>query len=199
MDFFSQTYGKKTISGTMADVAWNIDEANWVFEQTGKYPALNCFDFIHHVYSPAGWIDYSNISVVESWWNANGLVSIMWHWCVPKDMKTNTSEFAFYSKDTNFDVSKISDADSPEYKLMVKDIDIIAGYLKLLQNKNIPVIWRPLHEAAGNTNSYPNGTAWFWWGMKGPEPCKALWKLMFERLNNHHGLNNLIWVWTSRK
>ena len=198
MDFFTQTYGKKTISGTMANVAWNIDEANWVFEQTGKYPALNCFDYIHHVYSPSNWIDYSNISLIENWWNANGLVSIMWHWCMPKDMNTNKTEFAFYSKDTNFDVSKISDVNSPEYKLMVKDIDIIAGYLKLLQNKNIPVIWRPLHEASGNTNAYTNGTAWFWWGMKGPAACKALWKLMFERLNNHHGLDNLIWVWTSQ-
>jgi mannan endo-1,4-beta-mannosidase len=45
-----------------------------------------------------------------------------------------------------------------------------------------------LHEAAGT---------WFWWGAKGSGPCKALWKLMFNRFVNVHGLNNLIWVWTS--
>jgi mannan endo-1,4-beta-mannosidase len=45
-----------------------------------------------------------------------------------------------------------------------------------------------LHEAAGG---------WFWWGRdKKPKPCNALWKLMFDRMVNHHGLNNLIWVWT---
>lgn len=198
MDFFQQTYGKKTISGSMANVNWNIEEAAWVYTQTGKYPALNCFDFVHHPFSPANWIDYSNTTVAENWWNANGLVAAMWHWNVPKNMQTNPTEYAFYTKDTNFDVSKISDTNSPEYKLMIKDIDIISGYLKLLKDKNIPVIWRPLHEAAGNTNAYAGGTAWFWWGAKGAAPCKALWKLMFDRMTNFHGLNNLIWVWTSQ-
>ena len=33
---------------------------------------------------------------------------------------------------------------------LLKDIDNIAGYLKLLQDKNIPVIWRPLHEAGAH-------------------------------------------------
>ena len=28
-------------------------------------------------------------------------------------------------------------------------------------------------------------------------PCKTLWRLMFDRLVNYHGLNNLIWVWTT--
>ena len=110
----------------------------------------------------------------------------------------NPTKFAFYTEETNFDVSKISDENSPEYQLMIKDIDIISGYLKLLQDKNIPVLWRPLHEAAGNTNSYDGGTGWFWWGAKGAEPCKALWKIMFDRMVNYHKLNNLIWVWTSQ-
>lgn len=199
MNYLRSIYKKKTLSGTMANVSWNTEEADWVYAQTGKYPALNCFDFIHHIYSPANWINYENTEVVEKWWNSNGIVAAMWHWCVPKDMKADSpKEFAFYTKDTNFDVSKINDPNSSEYKLLIKDIDIISGYLKLLQNKNIPVIWRPLHEAAGNTNSYVGGTGWFWWGAKGPEPFKALWKLMFERMTKYHKLNHLIWVWTSQ-
>lgn len=199
MSYLKSIYGKKTLSGTMANVSWNIEEADWVYEQTGKNPALNCFDFIHHIHSPSSWINYENTEVVENWWNNNGLVSAMWHWCVPKDMsESNPTEFAFYTESTSFDISKINDPDSPEYKLMIKDIDIISGYLKLLQEKNIPVIWRPLHEAAGNTNAFASGTGWFWWGAKGPEPCKTLWKVMFDRMTNHHKLNNLIWVWTTQ-
>ncbi len=199
INFLGEIYGKKTLSGTMAKVDWNRDEADWVYVQTGKYPALNCFDFIHHIHSPAGWINYEDTKVVEEWWDNNGIVSIMWHWCVPNDMRSNNpTKFAFYTEETNFDVSKISDENSPEYQLMIKDIDIISGYLKLLQDKNIPVLWRPLHEAAGNTNSYDGGTGWFWWGAKGAEPCKALWKIMFDRMVNYHKLNNLIWVWTSQ-
>lgn len=189
MGYLESMYGKKTLSGTMANVNWNIEEAEWVYSQTGKYPVLNCFDFVHHIFSPANWIDYTNTSVVENWWNNNGLVAIMWHWNVPAN---DASKYSFYygtaSENTLFDVSKVSDVNSSEYKLMVKDIDIIAGYLKLLKTKKIPVIWRPLHEASGG---------WFWWGAKGADPQKKLWKLMFERLTEYHQLDNLIWVWTS--
>ncbi|MCL2101018.1 MAG: hypothetical protein FWH22_04820, partial [Fibromonadales bacterium] len=71
---------------------------------------------------------------------------------------------------------------------IIRDIDLISGHLKTLADKGIPVLWRPLHEAAGG---------WFWWGRdKRPNPNKKLWILMFDRMVNHHGLNNLIWVWT---
>ncbi|MDR2805817.1 MAG: glycoside hydrolase family 26 protein, partial [Dysgonamonadaceae bacterium] len=63
----------------------------------------------------------------------------------------------------------------------------VADYLLLLKQKNIPVIWRPLHEAAGG---------WFWWGAKGAQPCKELWIIMFNFFQEK-GLNNLIWVWTA--
>jgi len=198
--FFRDNYGKTLISGTMANVSWNINEAEWVYKHTGKYPALNCFDFIFHHYSPNSWIDYNNTEIVENWWNNNGLVAAMWHWNVPANSGIGDAASFYYGPEpekTLFDVSKISDTNSTEYKLMIKDIDEVAGYLKLLKNKNIPVIWRPLHEAAGNTNSYPGGTAWFWWGAKGAGPFKALWKLMYERMTNIHQLNNLIWVWTT--
>jgi mannan endo-1,4-beta-mannosidase len=191
MNFLKQTYGIKTISGTMANVNWNTDEADWVYAQTGKYPALNCFDFIHHIFSPSNWIDYSNTSVVENWWKAGGLVAAMWHWNVPANSGIS-DQYAFYygskSDQTLFDVSKISDENSEEYRLMIKDIDTISGYLNILKSKGIPVIWRPLHEAAGG---------WFWWGAKGVAPFKSLWKLMFERMTHYHHLDNLIWVWTS--
>lgn len=191
MNFLKQTYGSKTISGTMANVNWNTEEADWVYAQTGKYPALNCFDFIHFVFSPSNWIDYSNTSVVENWWKAGGLVAAMWHWNVPANSGV-ADQYAFYygskSDQTLFDVSKISDEKSAEYKLMIKNIDTISSYLNTLKSKNIPVIWRPLHEAAGG---------WFWWGAKGAAPFKLLWKLMFDRMTNYHHLDNLIWVWTS--
>ena len=198
MKYLKSVYGKKTISGTMAKVNWNTEEAEWVQNQTEKYPALNCFDFIHHIYSPADWIDYSNTSVVENWWSSNGLVSAMWHWNVPANNGEHSFFFVDKPEETLFDGRKIFEPNSQEYKLIIKDIDIISGYLKLLQNKNIPVIWRPLHEAAGNTNSYPGGRGWFWWGANGPKPLIELWRIMFDRMTNYHGLNNLIWVWTSQ-
>ena len=84
MDFLKNTYGKKTISGTITNVNWNINEAEWVKKQTGKYPALNCFDYMHHISSPTSWIDYSNTTIAENWWNNNGMVAICGTGTYPK-------------------------------------------------------------------------------------------------------------------
>ena len=166
---------------------WNTNEAQWVYKHTGKWPAINCFDLIHLPFSqPGGWIDYSNIKVVEDWHNAGGIVSIMWHWNVPAN---NGSDWSFYygsePDKTRFDVRKITDENSSEYKRMIKDIDQVGICLKALQAKGIPVIWRPLHEAGGR---------WFWWGMDAAA-CRRLWQVMYERFADA-GINNLIWVFT---
>lgn len=192
-EFLKNNYQHKFVSGTMAKVDWNIDEAEQVYKWSGKYPAMNGFDYIHHVYSStSGWIDYEDISVVENWWKKNGLVTIMWHWNVP--VSENSTQYAFYytgrgggSSETSFDISKAVINGTYENAIVKADLDIIAGYLLLLKKKDIPVIWRPLHEAAGG---------WFWWGAKDPDSYKALWKLMFDTFAEK-GLNNLIWVWTT--
>lgn len=199
MNYLRSIYGRKTLSGTIANVAWNINEAEWVHQHTGKWPAINCFDYIHLQHSPANWIDYGNTTVVEKWWNNGGLVFAMWHWNVPDNSgKELTVKWGSEPDETRFDVKKIDDPNSDEYKRMIADIDKLSGYLKLLKDKNIPVVWRPLHEAAGNTGVYTGGTAWFWWGGGGAEPFKKLWRLMFDRMTHFHGLDNLIWVWTSQ-
>ena len=179
--------GQKTISGTMACVNWNLNEAKWVHQHTGKWPALNGFDYIHHPFSSkGGWIDYTNISELSKWNSEGGVVTIMWHWNVPAN---KSGEYSFYwgteADKTTFDVRKIFEPKSSEYKLMMKDIDQIASYLKLLKNAKIPVLWRPLHEAGG---------MWFWWG-RDPDACNELWRTMYRRFQKA-GLDNLIWVWT---
>lgn len=179
--------GQKTISGTMACVNWNLNEAKWVHQHTGKWPALNGFDYIHHPFSSkGGWIDYTNISEVSQWNSDGGVVTIMWHWNVPAN---KSGDYSFYwgteSDKTTFDVRKIFEPASSEYQLMMQDIDQIASYLKLLKEAHIPVLWRPLHEAGG---------MWFWWG-RDAEACNELWRTMYRRFQEA-GLDNLIWVWT---
>jgi mannan endo-1,4-beta-mannosidase len=118
-----------------------------------------------------------------TWKNNNGVVAICWHW---RDPSHDTYEF--YTDRNNFDARKIFEPQSAEYAAMMRDMDIIAGYLKTLQEHGVPVLWRPLHEASGR---------WFWWGAQGPEACKKIWQIMFDKFVNEHGLKNLIWVWTS--
>jgi len=179
--YLMDSFTHKIHSGAMSLNA--KEEAEWLFSQTGKYPALIGLDFMNHNRNYS-WFDKSVlVTEARNWYNRNGLVAICWHWRDP-----SRATEAFYTADTQFDITKIYETTSAEYQAMLSDIDIIAGFLKQLNNENIPVLFRPLHEASGG---------WFWWGAKGAEPCKALWRLMFDRLVNYHGLKNLIWVWTT--
>ncbi|MBR3630952.1 MAG: hypothetical protein IKN55_10865 [Oscillospiraceae bacterium] len=78
---------------------------------------------------------------------------------------------------------------SPECEAIIQDIDTVSETLKPLAEKDIPVIWRPLHEAGGD---------WFWWGADGVEPYRWLWDTMYRRMTEYHGLHNLIWVWNGQ-
>lgn len=196
-------YGSKIVSGTVANVDWNIKEAENVHGWTERWPALNVFDFINiHAskdVNPNGWLDYSDMSVVENWWNAGGLVGCMWHWQTKANNGTNwTCSPGTNPGETSMDAACIENPSSPDCQQLVHDIDQVAGYLKSMQKKGIAVIWRPLHEAAGNTYEYEGGKAWFWWGAKGADAYKKLWRFLYDRLVNYHKLNNLIWVWNSQ-
>ena len=207
--FLLEQSGKKTLSGVQSSHCNTNDFVDAVHKATGKHPALAGYDFLFLQYSPTpdGWSwvrDYNDISAPKEQWAANGLVNYMWHWNVPdseaawKDGIDNYKfdGYNFYCDKTSFDINEALKEGTWQNRFIMKDIEEVAGYLKLLQAENIPVIWRPLHEAAGNYNLYgPNG-AWFWWGRGGAEPCKKLWRLLYDQLVNVHGLNNLIWVWT---
>lgn len=192
-DFLLENYGERIISGVMANVAWNTNEAEWVHTHTGKYPALNCFDYVHLYASPANWINYEDTRVAEDWWGNNGLVAAGWHWNVPAGANSNGYGFYAVGKnggdgETAFDIRQAVIDGTAENSVIKADLEKIAGNLLLLKEKNIPVIWRPLHEASGK---------WFWWGAGDAESYRKLWIMMFETFKAR-GLNNLIWVWTSQ-
>lgn len=184
--FLYDHYGKKIISGVMT--LNSMDEVNWVKTSTGKEPALIGLDFMHCNRGYTWYNENQPLTDAISYYNRNGIPALFWHW---RDPSRKTESFytsmANPTDYTSFDVSKIFDKTSDEYKAMLSDIDYTAGLLKKFQDNKIPVIWRPLHEAAGG---------WFWWGAKGPAAYKKLWLLMYDRMVNYHGLHNLIWVYT---
>ena len=70
----------------------------------------------------------------------------------------------------------------------------LAAELTKLQDANVPLIFRPLHEAEGSGGE--NGS-WFWWGKEGSAVYKQLWVLTYQTLTEEYGLHNLIWEWNS--
>lgn len=196
MDYLSSIYKKYVISGLHTKTI--VQEELWhVQKVTGKLPALCGFDLLG--YSPnVNYADITEDGLAEVEENKDtikmaiqwateykGIVAYCWHWFSP----TGGRDKAFYTEHTDFDLAyAMNNTDSDEYKAIISDIDHIASELQIFKEKKIPILWRPLHEACG---------AWFWWGAKGAEACIKLWKLMYDRYTNIHGLDNLIWVWNS--
>lgn len=304
-NYLLDNFETKTLSAMMANVAWNTEMSEKVYGWTGKYPAINCFDYVHLPASVAGadWINYGDITPVKDWSDKGGIVAAMWHWNVPKkavgeasstqiwegetvmpgDWSGNVQmtddaakavfadaqvgqvirvavkdvaagaqgsfknsgwseiasgtdyfdisgdytlvitedvlkslqeggliigghdytavavylenngtaldpnkDYAFCKADTEFDATNATVEGTWENKVFTEDLKNAAAYLKLLRDADIPVLWRPFHEAAGG---------WFWWG-KDAASFKSLWIAMFNYFKTE-GLDNLIWVWTT--
>lgn len=304
-NYLLDNFETKTLSAMMANVTWNTEMSEKVYGWTGKYPAINCFDYVHLPASVAGadWINYGDITPVKDWSDKGGIVAAMWHWNVPKkavgeasstqiwegetvmpgDWSGNVQmtddaakavfadaqvgqvirvavkdvaagaqgsfknsgwseiasgtdyfdisgdytlvitedvlkslqeggliigghdytavavylenngtaldpnkDYAFYKADTEFDATNATVEGTWENKVFTEDLKNAAAYLKLLRDADIPVLWRPFHEAAGG---------WFWWG-KDAASFKSLWIAMFNYFKTE-GLDNLIWVWTT--
>ena len=304
-NYLLDNFETKTLSAMMADVAWNTEMSEKVYGWTGKYPAINCFDYVHLPASVAGvdWINYGDITPVKDWSDKGGIVAAMWHWNVPKKVVGEASstqiwkgetvmpgdwsgnvqmtddaakavfadaqvgqvirvavkdvaegaqgsfknsgwseiasgtdyfdisgdytlvitedilkslqeggliigghdytavavylesngtaldpnkDYAFYKADTEFDAANATVEGTWENKVFTEDLKNTAAYLKLLRDADIPILWRPFHEAAGG---------WFWWG-KDAASFKSLWIAMFNYFKTE-GLDNLIWVWTT--
>ena len=188
-------YGKRTLSGQ-----YDERDCDQVVEATGKRPAILGADVMD--YSPSRMAHGANpAGSVESWIaraKAGALLTLSWHWNAPDHLIDAEIKGAdgkpldarwykgFYTYASTFDLSRaFANPASREYKLLLSDMDSIAARLKPVQAAGIPVLWRPLHEADGR---------WFWWGAKGPEPFKKLWRLMFDRFTRVNHLHNLIWV-----
>lgn len=207
--FIRENAGNTILSGVQSGgTANNNERVDEIFRLTGKHPAVAGYDYIFLQYSPtpSNWswkVDYGDISAAKEQWKEGGLVSFMWHWNVPSSKeawengkKGNFDGYNFYCDKTTFDINRALLPGSWENEFILQDIEKVASYLKLLQKDGIPVLWRPLHEAAGNYNRYGTNGAWFWWGRGGSDSCKKLWKLLRDKLEGEYGLNNLIWVWT---
>lgn len=200
MEYLKSIYGQKTLSGQSCTLNEST-EIEAIYELTGKYPAIRMLDFIF-CDTASDYHSTEEVNLALDWNKKGGLTTFQWHWHAPKGGAT------FYASKTNFDLSKaVTDLDisqmsldeiealynegtiSEECYLLVCDIDEISGYLDELQQADVTVLWRPLHEASGG---------WFWWGSAGVDAYQWLYKLMFERQTYYHELNNLIWVWNGQ-
>ena len=155
-----QHYGQKTLSGQ-----YDVPENNYIREVTGQTPAIFAADLID--YSPTriehGAKQSPTTEEIIRTARAGQIITLSWHWNAPTKLidgeyqdssgKTIQAPWwrGFNTDATAFDVQKtLASPDSEDYAKMISDIDAIAVQLKKLQTAGMPVLWRPLHEAAAD-------------------------------------------------
>ncbi len=195
MDWMCDIYGEKMISGQYLDEYQYGSEIRAVASVTGGLePALVGLDMMN--YSPASvslgsWP--TSVDQAIDYWNRGYILTMCWHWIAPEkyiDTTGNAWWGGYRTENTSFSLAAAMNGEDPEgYEFLIRDMDAIAEQLKRLRDAGVPVIWRPLHEASGG---------WFWWGASGPEAYIKLYRLMYDRYTNVHGLNNLIWLWNAQ-
>lgn len=185
-------FGTRIISGQTHS---NFDQIKTI---TGRTPMLRAGDLSSYTEGyPYAWSSGHVFGIVPdgtpedliSWHQETGnkgIVSLQWHWHAP--IEETAGQNNFYTVNTDFDIRQAVTPGTPEYDATIRDIDAIATELQKFEDAGVSVLWRPLHEAGGG---------WFWWGAHGAEPCLALYDTLYNRLQNHHGLHNLIWVWST--
>lgn len=193
-----KVWGQKVLSGCQARWDYNITDAEGIKDRSGRYPAINIFDFQHFRQRNLNYMG----PTAKNWHKEGGIVGFIWHWSVPVSPDLSSKDgYAFYSPTgaqgrpgTLFSPRRALQNGTPEQRIINENLDTIVNYLLYYQQQGIPILWRPFHEAAGNTNR--GGKAWFWWGNDGAEAFKQLY-LYTQRYLMEHGVHNLIYIWTS--
>ena len=193
LDYLSETAGKAIITGQHTQTN-PMEEIAYIREKTGKEPLLRGFEML--AYSPnINYADATEPCLTEVYENrdtmktalkwakeTDGIVTLTFHWFSP----IGGHDKSFYARNTDFDAEKILVEGTPERAAFYHDMDVIAEELQKFREADIPILWRPFHEADGE---------WFWWGAKGAVVAMKLYRLMFDYFVNVKKLDNLLWVW----
>ena len=189
--YLKDNYGRNIISGQYCDGGIFGHEMAVIWKATGKFPAMVGLDMMDASPSRVAYgTECKTIDQAIEAWDNNSLITICWHWNAPTKYLTGTWYSGFYKEHTNIDLDAIMSGSDPEgHDLLVADMDAIAKELTKLRDKDIPVLWRPLHEASGG---------WFWWGNCSAESYIKLYREMYEKFTKEYELHNLIWVWNGQ-
>jgi mannan endo-1,4-beta-mannosidase len=216
--FLYDIQGKYTLSGQHNFIATGSRFTNLVQEKTGRYPLVwgSDFSFAYRGEAPRDFQHCGPLNLSEPGtetkvtdltpeaarqqmvenaikaYRDGHVVTLMWHACPPQiggDACDGRAIWTLERRPSQEEWDRLTTDGTALHEAWKKQVDVIAGYLKQLKEAGVPVLWRPYHEMNG---------VWFWWcDKKGKDGFRKLWLMMYERFVNHHGLDNLIWVWNT--
>jgi mannan endo-1,4-beta-mannosidase len=188
LDYLKKISGKYTLAG-QHNREPNADPARWtnyIYELTGKYPALWSGDFLFQKENLEH--RWTMIREAEKQWQKGAMINLMLHTCPPHRGEPCAWDAGVINDPLTDEQWNELITEGTGLNLAWKTrLDTIAVYLRYLADQNIEVLFRPLHEM--------NQKAFWWGGRPGPSGTAQLYRITHDYLEIDHGLPNLIWVW----
>jgi mannan endo-1,4-beta-mannosidase len=161
---------------------------------TGNTPMVAAIDYEHDQVFTIDQLKEAN-TTLKKHWDDGGIVSISWMPLSPwaAEIEDKPGHTLYYE---NAGDVVLADLWSPGTQANIKwreKLDVIAAALLDLQEKGVPVLWRPFPEM--NKEIY-------WWGTSASgeagtaELFTKLWLDTFDYLTVTKGLKNLLWVYS---
>lgn len=202
MEYLSTVYGKNVISGQQEYYGSSReDEFNYIKEKTGEQPVIRGFDFSDSCPLYA-WDDGVTSRIISWVKDSGGIATASWHINVPTSMSDYTEggtlawDKTTYSEKTDFVTANCMVEGTKEHEYFLRAVDNLAAELKKVADADVPLLFRPFHEAEGNGGADGSG-AWFWWSKEGADVYVQLYQYLHNLLTNEYGLHNLIWEFNS--
>jgi mannan endo-1,4-beta-mannosidase len=188
LEFMYRISGKKILSGQESmffDGTFPSSRDQYVFQRTGKYPAVYATDF--------GDVNTGNLSdrykVVSNciaYAKKGSIISIQYHMIQP-DLQDGAGFAAMNIKGSTYTkMDEILTNGSSLNTVLNSRLDELAGYLKTLEDSSVTVIFRPYHEMNGD---------FFWWSCQ--PRFKELWIYTWKYLTETKKCNNLLWMFSA--
>lgn len=163
------------------------EDTSLIYELTGKWPAF----YEDHLWQThtSSWDEWRKADehkrTIKQYWDNGGFVGI--HMPIPNP-KNKSDQL-----DRNLTDGEFREITVPGTHLnrnYLEWMGKLAAHLRWLQERDVTVFIRPLHEMNGD---------WFWYGKRNPEDFKKLFRLTVKFLTVDRKLHNLIVVYAPNR
>lgn len=200
-NYLKSIYGQKMLTGCWTETQFGGNDK--VESCAGETPAIWGQDMNswYRDRKEFNWINTwnQNIAGFKAAHKRGQILQVNWHWQMPSSKVNGVYTRDAWGKNaagtsqmmTTQQWADIVTPGTALYDAMIEDVDYhVVNFLKkIVDDKGvpIPILFRPLHEIDGG---------WFWWTCPSdPTKTAQLFRILKERIMNHHGCHNLIWVY----
>jgi mannan endo-1,4-beta-mannosidase len=181
--------GKNTLTGQENSFQAVSVATDHVFQVTAKYPSIYGADL--GVTGESGFdVKAARQAIVDEAKHQaqkHSIVSLTWRAVRPIDDEPASLEQSVHGQLSDFEWNQLLTPGTNLYQRWCAQVDGVAAFLKQLQDTGVAVLWQPYPE--------PNGKRFWWAARKGNRGSSALYRQLFDRIANHDGVHNLVWVW----